>query len=161
MTTSSYRDAGKRIFSKASEMKADVCWGFLASFPFCSVLHLLLFLVFPFPLRKQHCLFPIKKGHKTSDTMVLSVPSHWTRIWHMREKTKLICLCYSWGGFVICGKMQNLTNTVILASLKTDVSIAKERRNRIMGTTKWALIHQSLSLSPCFQKLSAEYGTCK
>lgn len=61
-----------------------------------------------------------------------------------KNKTE-ICLCWSWGGFVICGKMQTLTNTVILASLKTDVTIAKESRNGIMGTIKWALIHQFLS----------------
>lgn len=46
------------------------------------------------------------------------------------------------GFFYLC-KMQNLTNTEILASLKTDVSIAKERRKGIMGTIKRALIHHS------------------
>lgn len=56
---------GKRIVSNGKQGKSRPLQGFLASFAFLlQVLHFLSCLMFLLPLRKQDCLFPVRKGHK-------------------------------------------------------------------------------------------------
>lgn len=108
--------------------------------------------------QKANCLFPIREGHRNCRHLVadsLKPLSH-SGVSEGKNKTKL--QCYYEVGFPICGKTQNLTNTVITVSVKIDKYFKGKKRT--MGTTKWSLIHQFLSPS-IFKEPFCRCRTCQ
>lgn len=116
--TSSYRDAGENVSDgqggEGRRLQGQVmhsCSGAAPSSLSC----------LPLLSQKANCLFPIREGHRNLRHLVAD-----SRVSEGKNRTKL--QCYYEVDFPICGKTQNLTNTVITVSVKIDKYFKKIKK---------------------------------